>query len=355
MRGKTHQYIIRGGNDADITRRAFLQTSAKIAIASFASPLMGSSPLMSGMDDKISVVMVHHTQVTKGLSDVDSNVLKWMLEKALIEFTGEKTLPEAWSKCLPQLQSQDTVGIKINSTGYCPTRPELVSLVIEGLIEAGLKENNIIIFDHLEESMKKLRYWDSIKHDVRYIGSNKWDFDSRFKASIESQGKKVPLTKILTQLCKYIINVPVLKDHNISGLSFSLKNAYGYIPLLWGTRMEDSGLIWAMHKKNAAMQIAELNANPVIREKTKLIIGDCLLCILDKGPMGLPQWAGNRLIIGKDPVAVDHTALKLLNNARTERGLREVTPRAGHIHYAARLGVGTNNDDKIELKRIDLS
>lgn len=337
-----------------ITRREFLKTSTKIAVGSFASPLMGSSPLLYGMEEKSSVIMVSHNQVTKGLSDVNLNAIKLMLEKALIEFTDEKTLPEAWSKCLPQLQSTDTVGIKINSTGYCPSRPELISVIIDGLIGTGLKETNIIIFDHREENMKKHRYWDSIKHDVQYMGTNELDFDNRARASIESQGKKVPLTKIVTQLCKYIINVPVLKDHIISGLSFSLKNAYGYIPLFLGTRMEDRGLTWAMHKKNAAAQIAELNAYSVIRKKTRLIIGDCLLCILDKGPLGLPQWAGNRLIIGKDPVAVDHTALKLLNNARAEKGLREVTNRAGHISQAARLGVGTNDDNQIELKKINL-
>lgn len=338
-----------------ITRRELLKTSSTIAAATFAIPFIRPYRPLYGMEEKSPIIMVHHPQATKGLSEVNLNVVKAMLERALVEFTGEKTLSDAWNKCLPGLHSADSIGIKVNTTGYCPSRPELVSSIITGLMEAGLKENQIIVFDHLEESMKKIRYWDGVKHNVRYMGTNQLDFDSKVKAFIESQGEKVPLSKIVTQLCKYVINIPVLRDHLISGISFSLKNAYGYIPLFGHTRMEDRSLTWAMHKKDGAMQIAELNASPVLREKTKLIIGDCLLCILDKGPLGLPQWAGNRLIVGKDPVAVDHTALKLLNHARAEKGLREVTVRAGHIPHAARLGIGTNDDNKIELKRIDLS
>lgn len=203
--------------------------------------------------------------------------------------------------------------------------------------------------------MKKLKYSEQVKQDVRFTSTDRWDFDDKVKVNIESQRKKIPVTKIVTQICKYIINVPVLKDHAVSGITFSLKNAYGYIPLFWKTGREDPSLTHAMHQKDAALQIAELNTHPLLRRKTRLVIGDCLLCIVNKGPVGVPQWAGNCLIVGKDPVAVDHLALKLLNEARAEKGLREITGKAGHIYYAARLGLGTNEDMKIELKKIELS
>ena len=338
-----------------ITRREFLRSSTSFAMATFAGSTIKMPNIAHGMDKKSLVVKVYHSQATSSLSEVNSNVVREMIEKGLMEFTGEKTFHEALAKCLPMLQPNDAVGIKVNTTGYCPSRPELVACVIKGLIETGLKESQIIVFDHLEESMKKLAYWEKVKQDVRYIGTNQLDFDNRAIALIESQRKKVPITKIVSQLCKYIINIPVLRDHIITGLSFSLKNAYGYIPLFGGTRMENRSLISAMHKENGAKQIAELNASPMIKEKTKLIIGDCLLCIINKGPIGVPQWAGNRLIIGQDPVAVDHVALKLLNQTREEKGFREVTGKAGHIQRAATLGVGTNDENKIEFKKIALA
>ncbi len=299
--------------------------------------------------------MVHHPQATSGLSEVDRKVVKTMLERALIEFTGQKTINDAWSKCLPQLLSNDILGIKVNTTGYCPTRPELVSWIIEGLIEPGLRENNIIVFDHRDNNMKKRKYWEHVKYDVRFTSTDQWDFDDKVKVTMESQRKKVPLTTIVTQKGKYIINLPVLKDQVVSGIPFSLKNAYGYIPLFWGTRIEDRSLTWAMHNRDGPIQIAELNAHPLLREKTRLIVGDCLLCILNKGPTGIPQWAGNRLIIGKDLVAIDYLALKLLNEARAAKGHREVTGKVGHIFFAARLGIGASDEKKKDKGKGSLS
>jgi uncharacterized protein (DUF362 family) len=42
-------------------------------------------------------------------------------------------------------------------------------------------------------------------------------------------GQTSHLSKILTRMCTYLVNVPVLKDHGKVGITLSLKNHYGTI------------------------------------------------------------------------------------------------------------------------------
>jgi uncharacterized protein (DUF362 family) len=37
------------------------------------------------------------------------------------------------------------------------------------------------------------------------------------------------ITKILTRECAMVINLPILKDHSMAGVTFSMKNMYGVV------------------------------------------------------------------------------------------------------------------------------
>jgi len=37
------------------------------------------------------------------------------------------------------------------------------------------------------------------------------------------------VSKILTQMCDVIINMPILKDHQMAGVTFAMKNMYGTV------------------------------------------------------------------------------------------------------------------------------
>jgi uncharacterized protein (DUF362 family) len=39
----------------------------------------------------------------------------------------------------------------------------------------------------------------------------------------------VKLAKILTRECDMVLNLPILKDHEMSGITFSMKNMYGVV------------------------------------------------------------------------------------------------------------------------------
>ena len=53
-------------------------------------------------------------------------------------------------------------------------------------------------------------------------------YDESFAIDV-GKSRQVYLSSILTKMCTYLINVPVLKDHSIAGVTLSMKNHYGTI------------------------------------------------------------------------------------------------------------------------------
>jgi len=156
------------------------------------------------------------------------------------------------------------------------------------------------------------------------------------------------LTRIVTQRIDAILNLPVLKDHNIAGMVLSMKNHYGSI---------DNPHQHHANRCNPA--IADLNSLPAIREKTRLIIGDLLRPLADRGPTDYPpaRWRYNGLMASTDPVAIDYQGWQILEARRREVGLPSLAQRGRQPDYiasAAERGLGTNDPEKIELIERDL-
>lgn len=76
-------------------------------------------------------------------------------------------------------------------------------------------------------------------------------------------------------MCTYLINVPVLKDYTIAGVTFSMKNHCGLV--------DNPG---SLHGNSCDPYMAELNNTAPIKEKTRLIVMDASLCIYVGGPSG---------------------------------------------------------------------
>ena len=75
-------------------------------------------------------------------------------EAGLKELTGEKTAASAWSSLF---SPADVVGVKINciAAPKVSTSLESVRAVIEGLKSAGVKENNIIVWDRTDRELAR--------------------------------------------------------------------------------------------------------------------------------------------------------------------------------------------------------
>ena len=98
--------------------------------------------------------------------------------------------------------------------------------------------------------------------------------------AIEMNDEGEPI--ILAEKCTAIINVPVLKDHDLAGVTMAMKNFYGAIhnPNKY-------------HDNNCNPYIAELNTSPIIKDKTRLIVCDALLAQYNGGPAFKPQYTWN--------------------------------------------------------------
>ncbi|MEN8183344.1 MAG: DUF362 domain-containing protein, partial [Myxococcota bacterium] len=146
--------------------------------------------------------------------------------------------------------------------------------------------------------------------------------------------------------CDHIINLPVPKDHRVTGVTCALKNFYGCVPLWDAFRPTHAD---RMHADRGDPQIAELYANPCISGKVRLHLCDALRAICDGGPWGEPQITPRSLLLATDPVALDGYVLAMIDAARRRSAMERVARRARYIESAARLGLGTNDPGSIDV------
>jgi uncharacterized protein (DUF362 family) len=152
------------------------------------------------------------------------------------------------------------------------------------------------------------------------------------------------MSRILTKLTTAQINMPIVKDHGLSGVTSAMKNYFGAIhnPNKY-------------HMDNCNPFIADLNAIPAIRNKSKLIIADALKIQYNGGPSYKPQWIYyyNGILMGRDPVAIDYISYKIIENIRKKRGmpsLKEEKREPVYIETAAKKHrLGINNPSYIKL------
>jgi hypothetical protein len=156
------------------------------------------------------------------------------------------------------------------------------------------------------------------------------------------------LARVLTERVDVVLNLPVLKQHMLSGMSGALKNQFGCI--------HNPN---KMHLDKCDPYISEVNALPAIRQKQRLIVMDALRPVVDNGPSYQPGMAevANALLFAVDPVAMDVVGLELLEELRRKRGLPSLdkvylTPT--HIQTSARMGLGVGERAAIDVVSIEV-
>ena len=139
----------------------------------------------------------------------------------------------------------------------------------------------------------------------------------------------------------------MLKDHGLAGVSIALKNiSHGVIS------HPDN-----FHDNSCDPFIAAINSIPVIKDKIKLHICNGIVGLYEGGPM--PQkrhtWNDNRIILSKDPVALDTIGMNIIEGKRKEKDLRSLFNRPNlpkHIETAAKYGLGVSDLNLINHKAV---
>ena len=342
-------------------RRSFLQQGS-LGVLGAGLAAAGASP-PAGADDapKSRLAWVTHAGATDAQGAGQPEVVRQMVDRAVRELTGKDALGEAWRQFV---SPEDVVGIKVTTAGGATlsTQPCVVKAIVAGLVAAGVKENRIIIWERFSRGLPQCGYTlNDSDEGVRCYGTDKGLYDPSQKRKADQwrellkpyytseatpvADREAQFSRILTDEITALINVPVIKDHLLAGMTCAMKNHYGSIltPAI-------------LHPNYCDPYIAELNATEPIRGKTRLVVVDGLRSVYRGGPRATAKWLWrpNGILASTDPVAVDATALRLLEAKRQEVGMDPIGDRARHVATAARIGLGTNDPARIEVREVEL-
>lgn len=309
---------------------------------------------------------------------INGNKVSESLKKGMLALTGKSDLRGAWSEFV---KPEDVVGIKVNPIGgkLLSTKPEVVDAIIQGVLAAGVPKERIVIWDRrmfqlAEAGFTAKRFpgieisgtemegpngefyntegelWSRENIDreyTPYFADIEGKYDKETLPYMINEGKYSYFTKLLTQKCTRIINVPILKNAG-AAVTLCLKN------LAYGALSNTSRLHRLWNES-----VVEPCAFPCLRDKVSLNIVDGLQACYDGGPGANPKfiWDANIMMFGTDPVAVDTTGYKYIIKERMERGVQQLEDkrRRAFLENAENLGLGTCQEDKIDLHEIALT
>jgi uncharacterized protein (DUF362 family) len=294
-------------------RREFFRVAAACALG---GPARAS--------EKSRVVVARDPLVRPQGGAVDSARLVKLLDRAIQAVCDCDSPLEGWKKLA---RPAETVGLKVNCLAGrgASTNPVLVDAICERLQQAGIPARNIVVWDRLNADLEHAGFPVGTRKDrVRFIGNDDAGYEDGL-AIFGSVGSL--LSKTLTQVCDAVINLPVLKDHGIVGVTMALKNLFGAIhnPNKY-------------HTGNGDPYVADVNMLPPIRKKVRLTICDAIAPQYEGGPSYMPHWSWpyNGLIAARDPVALDATGWRIIEQQRAAHGLPTLRAAKREPVYIAR-------------------
>ncbi len=269
-----------------------------------------------------------------------------LLDKAMTAYTGREKPVEAWKGVIPaHVLAGQTIGLKVNGLGGrgIATHAVLTMAIAERLQQAGVKAGNILVWDRNARDLAACGM--TVNTDagrVRCYGSDVAGYEDQ---ESEWGTARIRLAKILTRECAMVINLPILKDHEIAGVTFAMKNMYGVVdkPFL-------------LHANGCNPGVADLNCVAEVREKVRLTIGDAISSVYDGGPGFHPErlWFPNALVVGEDRVAVDHTAWGMIEKQRAAVGVPTLEAAGRKPNYIATAADGAHRLGTCDPERIRL-
>ncbi len=299
-------------------RRTFIKSSIG------ASAALGSL-LNFGKYDKLFAI----TPPTYDLVAIKGGEPDLMFDKGIEALGGMKTF----------VKKGQTVVVKPNIGWDVPperaanTHPKLVSRIVKHCLDAGAKD--VYVVDHTCDEWQRAYKNSGIEKAVKDVGGKivPGNSESYYQSVTIANGKSLKNTKeheiILSS--NVFINVPILKSHSGTTLTIAMKNLMGNV---WDRRY------W--HRTDLHQCIADF----ATYRKPDLNIVDAYWVMKTNGPRGVSiedVVTMKAQLISTDMVAVDAAAAKLF-------GLNP--DDIGYIRYAAEMKVGTNNLDKLNIKRI---
>lgn len=320
------------------TRREFLKQAALTGTAITVLPAIGEAAerAIAGSGGKSRVVIATDSSVLRGDLEVVQSVAEKMLGRSMAKLMGTSSGADGWKKLF---SPSDVVGIKVNCLfgKGVSTHPEVALAVANGLRLAGVKEENIIIWDRVTRDLVKSGY----KINKDGPGVKCYADDGDWGETITQGAFSGRITKFISEKCTAIVNVPILKTHGITGISCCLKNHYG--------SFDNPG---KHHDNHCNPAMADFNSIPAVKQKTRLVVVDAIRPQCDGGPglQGDAQFNHYSILVSADPLAADYQGLQIIQKRRTQDGRKPIDSKVtAWLESAQERGVGVCDPDKIEL------
>ena len=279
------------------------------------------------------VVVVRHSGVWAG-DDPDPAIVLQMLDAGLGALTDVSDVLAVWRVLF---DPGEHVLLKVNCIASGgPTQPAVTYAVAQRLQAAGLPAEKILIFDRRDYELESAGY------TLNEGGAGVQCHGTR------GDGAEAVLTQATVRFyeeldaCDAMINIPTPKQHDIAGVTIALKNHFGSV-----NRPR------ALHGNHCDPGAAELNAQPNVRGKTRLIV--CAALNVSPFDWNRPE-RENALLVSFDPVALDTIGRDILVRRRQDKGRSAsfLVERATHLSTAQAMGLGAHDTDLIDLRELTL-
>ncbi len=354
------------------SRRQFL-TSAGLATAGLLAGACGKDSPTEPKKTTPKVYPEGSSKVaTAKLTSYDLSTLKSSIQTMLEQIGGVGDI----------LKSGDTVGIKINLTGGAGsassyerssglpvgetywTNPVVLQAVCELMKDAGAGTIYVLEAIYDQASLDSFGYSDVINH----VGATFVDLNGKAPYSGYASrpvGNYKLIYPNLTQNgvlndLDCFISLPKAKVHIGAGVTHGMKNLVGTLPMPAGiyNNVGDSNRSKIHNHRdkfegnpdsNLCRVILDLNhATPI-----NLVINDAVKTVLgSEGPWNrqINPKSFNRLVAGKDPVAVDSISTKIIGYDPMAADMtKPFTTCINYLKKASELGMGNYDLDMIEV------
>jgi hypothetical protein len=284
-----------------LTRREFLKAAA---VTPLAAPLAAGILREPGAEtpSKSRVVLIRRSNVFDADRKQRPEIVQEMLDEAVSALFGEKDAVSAWRRIV---KPSDTVGIKTNVWNYLPTGPAVEQALRKRVLEAGVPESRLSLND------------------------------------------RSVLTDPIFQQATVLLNARPARTHSWSGMGSCLKNMIMFAPKP------------SAYHDNTCADLAKLWFLPLVKDKVRLNVQVMMTPLFNSAGTrdfsAQYTWPYGGLIVGQDPVAVDATALRVLQAKRLEffGEDRPMKPPAHHIALAdTRHHLGHSDPSRIELIKL---
>ena len=310
------------------------------------------------------VVVVQNTNAIVNFQP-DAAIVQNMVNCGLTNFTGKTTVAAAWRSLIA---TNDVVGIKVFSAAgeISGTRPAVVAAVVRGLLAAGLRATNIIIWDKRADDLRAAGFFKlAAQLGVRAAGAVDTGYDPEtfynpdtaiignlvygdleFGKKGEGVGRKSFVTKIVSRQITKIISIAPLLNQDSTGTCGHLYSvALGSV---------DNTLRFDGDAGRLAVAVPEIYALPALSDHVAFCITDALIGQYEGGASVLLHYSAvlNQLWFSRDPVALDTLALKELDRERRAAAAPGFKPNLELYANAALLQLGVNDPAKIQIEKV---